>query len=1048
MGVGKLTRALLFLLSVLTNCFVVDSSRIARAERLPVKTYTTADGLPRDSINRIVRDSHGFLWFCTEEGLSRFDGYKFTNYTTAQGLPSRQVLDLLETRAGVYWAATGEGLCRFNPNGVPQPQESTTRNKNDAAAANPLFAICRPDGVAHRDVTGLFEDHNGTVWLGTWRGLFRLEESGDHVIFHFVDLGMPARSSEDRHVMAIAEDRQGTLWVGAQSSGLYRYWVNGRVERYTVRDGLPSDAVHSLFIDREGYLWVGTVNGLCQLPPDWSPDRPAVARVYTEATGLAAGWINTLFQSSDGRLWVGTNGLNEFISPKDGTGKSFRHYTEANGVSGQAVSALAEDRDGNLWIGTNNGGAIKMARNGFTTFGVADGLGENGVTTIFENQTGELCVISGEKDKPIVQRFEGKKLITAHPRYPPSITLFGWGWNQFGLQDQSGEWWLPTGQGLCRFPKVRFEQLSHVAPKAVYTNQDGLVSNGVFRLFEDSRGDIWISTMSPVKSGLSRWERTTETMHDYSQDIGSAAAYPSGTLVTSFAEDAERNLWIGHDGGGLIRYAAGHFSFFTKADGAPNGWIRAIYLDQAHRLWVASGQGGLSRIDDPKAEHPHFITYTTLQGLSSDQVNCVTEDQWGHVYAGTGRGVDRLDPATGHIKHYTSADGLISGEVLTAFRDRQGALWFGSGKGLSRFEPAPDLSQPPPPILIDGLKIGNDSQRISALGETEIPMLELAPDRNQIQIEFIGLSFVAAETLRYQYKLEGADKDWGAPAEQRTVNFSNLAPGSYRFLVKAVSAEGIESATPAVFPFTILRPVWQRWWFLTLAALLAGLAVYGAYSYRVARLLELERVRTRIATDLHDDIGASLSRMAILSEVVKRQVGSAQVSVPMLTEIADSARGLVSSMRDIVWSIDPRRDDLNSLISRVRQFACDVLEPQGVKCEFEVPSQVGGVRLGPDERRHLFLIFKEAINNIARHAECSSVFVGLAVDHSKLKAEVRDDGRGFMPPVVEPSSPNGGEGHGLNNMRARAAQLGGSLTVHSSCDLGTTLELIVPLRRR
>ncbi|HEV8482182.1 MAG TPA: two-component regulator propeller domain-containing protein, partial [Blastocatellia bacterium] len=984
----------------------------------------------------------------TEEGLSRFDGYKFTNYTTAQALPSRQVLDLLETRAGVYWVATGEGLCRFNPNGVPRPQESTTRNKNDAAAAKPLFAIYRPDGVVPAEVSVLFEDHAGRVWLGTPAGLFRLEASGDGVQFHFVDLGMPARSGGDRHVLAIAEDQQGALWVGVHSSGLYRYWVNGRVERYTVRDGLPSDGVRSLLVDRAGRVWVGTPNGLCQLVQYPAPDRPVVARVYTERDGLASGWIYTMFQSPDGRLWVGSNGLNEFISEANGTGQSFRHYTNANGVSGQEVWALTEDRNGNLWLGTKNGGAIKLARNGFTTFGVADGLGESGVNTIFEDQAGELCIISGEKGKPCVQRFEGKELITAAPRYPPSITVFGWGWNQFGLQDKRGEWWFPTGQGLCRFPKVTFEQLAHVAPEAVYTIKDGLVSGDVFRLFEDSRGDIWISTDSPVKNGLSRWERTTETMRDYSQDIESAAANPSGTLVTSFAEDAVGNLWIGHDGGGLIRYTAGHFSFFTKADGAPTGWIRAIYLDHADRLWVASGQGGLSRIDDPQAEHPRFITYTTVEGLSSDQVNCVTENQWGHIYAGTGRGVDRLDPATGHIKHYTSADGLISGEVLTAFRDRQGALWFGSGKGLSRFEPAPDLPPPPPPILIDGLKIGSDSQRLSALGETEIPMLELAPDRNQIQIEFVGLSFGSGETLRYEYKLEAADKDWSAPAETRTVNFSNLAPGSYRFLVKAVTAEGIESATPAVFPFTILRPFWQRWWFLTLAAILAGLAVYAAYGYRVAQLLELERVRTRIATDLHDDIGASLSRMAILSEVVKRQVGSAQVSVPMLTEIADSARGLVSSMRDIVWSIDPRRDDLNSLISRVRQFAYDVLEPQGVKCEFEVPSQVGGVRLGPDERRHLFLIFKEAINNISRHAECSSVLVRLAIEHSKLKAEVRDDGRGFMPPGVEPSAANGGEGHGLNNMRARAAQLGGSLTIHSSRALGTTLELIVPLRRR
>jgi signal transduction histidine kinase len=254
------------------------------------------------------------------------------------------------------------------------------------------------------------------------------------------------------------------------------------------------------------------------------------------------------------------------------------------------------------------------------------------------------------------------------------------------------------------------------------------------------------------------------------------------------------------------------------------------------------------------------------------------------------------------------------------------------------------------------------------------------------------------------------------------------------------------SSHPALVSFRILPPVWQRWWFLLLASLGAVGLAYIGYKYRLNQLLELERVRTRIATDLHDDIGSSLSRMAILSEVLKQDKAvMPAASVERLTDIAETSRGLVDTMSDIVWSIDPRRDDLRNVIFRVRQFSSDVLEAKKIKWSLEVAPELERIKLTPEQRRHLFLIFKEALTNIARHSNCSTVSLTIGVTHAHLHVEISDDGEGFVPP----DSANVGEdrfgGHGLTNMRSRAAELGGELKIQSTGGSGTQVHLIVPI---
>lgn len=325
--------------------------------------------------------------------------------------------------------------------------------------------------------------------------------------------------------------------------------------------------------------------------------------------------------------------------------------------------------------------------------------------------------------------------------------------------------------------------------------------------------------------------------------------------------------------------------------------------------------------------------------------------------------------------------------------------------------------------------------------------LELGPNQNHLQVDFFGLSFAAGEVLRYQYKLEGAEADWSPLTEQRTVNYASLSPGTYRFLVRAISAEGTASPTPATVAFTILPPMWRRWWFFMLVAVVVGMIIYAIHHYRVARLLEIERVRTRIATDLHDDIGASLSEMAILSEVVRRQISATHPeAVERLGEMARKARELVDSMSDIVWAIDPRRDDLSHVVARIRQFASSVLEGHRIAWELQTPAELASIKLTPEQRRHVFLIFKEAINNVVRHADCSFVLLAISITHRHLVAEIRDDGCGFTVPDLSTLGEPERQGHGLRNMQARAVELGGQLQIASAPGQGTRLTLTVPLK--
>ena len=1006
---ARLTRAAFISIVAVTFCHLS-----ARAERLPVKTYTVADGLLRDGVRRIRQDSRGFLWFCTADGLSRFDGHGFTNFRAEDGLPDRHVNDILETRSGIYLIATDAGVAQLNPRGVRNSKE------------NPLFTVYLPDNPKAKEFNVLFEDAAGQILAGTNDGLYRLKETDGKFDLENVQLVRPLGNF--LLITAIIQDRRGILWIGTSGSGLIRRLPSGQIEHYTAVNGLQENGVAALREDAKGQIWAGlrgNPGGLIRLVDEPAPNRLIVARRYTAKDGLPGHWIPDLFQSSDGKFWVATIG-GLCLWQGEGGSSVCKTYKAENGLCDVDVWSVTEDKDGNLWTGSQCG-AKKIARYGFTTYGKADGLGLF-VSSIFENPEGNLVVRTS--DGSSIGIFDGAKFTSIKINFPRGVTHFGWGWRQLSWQDQAGAWWIPTAQGLYRFPNdTKFGDLTRRNPEKVKLQ---IPDEQIFRLYEDSRGDIWIATI--YNSELLRWERATDTWHNYTREAG----FSPSRIGSCFLEDRSGNLWIatGSDGddSALIRYRNGHFKVFTKAEGAPPGWTRDLFLDHAGRLWLANTVLGLLRLDDLNADHLSFASYTTTDGLSSNGVYSVTEDAFGRIYAGTGRGLDRLNPETRQIENFTTADGLPNSDVQMAYRDRKNALWFATHSGLARFQPEPEGQRQPPSVFVTGLQVNGVARAISILGETSIPRFDLGSNQRQVNIDFLGLGATLGEKLRYEYRLTGTD--W-IQTNERAVNFANLAGGNYRFEIRAVSADRIYSQ-PAVVSFSIATPLWFRWWFLSLTALALALIAYSFYRYRVARLLELERVRTRIATDLHDEIGSNLSLIAMIGEAARRRATNDSQMARWLSTIAGTSRETVDAMSDIVWAVNPGKDRLIDLSQRMRRIAEEALSPGDVTLDFNAPGQADGIKVSADTRREVFMIFKECLNNIVRHSHCTAVEINLRVASGQLSLKVSDDGKGFDTDVAS-------DGNGLANMRRRAEKLRGQLEVISSVAGGTTVRFSVPL---
>ena len=1033
-----------------------------RAERLPIRIYTSADGLGSSFVDNVMRDSRGFMWFCTRDGLSRFDGARFITYRVGDKKSPPGIESLTETSGGVFWITTTGGLYRFKAGDLSSPNETS-----GGPFLNAEFVGNWRGAV--------LEDRHGDLWY-IGQNLYRLHERGGKIEFEKRPMSLPAQPNAPMAVWHSIEGPDGSFWIQT-NQGLARRLPDGRIQLLRYDSDLRLSGT-SVTVDGGGRVWVGWGRDIFVFQPvpigSLPPFDSTLAQPLTPASTLSIesgreirlpdtpGEILHLTKSSmdgrmirirethDGHMWLSSNDeLAEF------DGRMFHSYSTAQGLPA-GMAEMREDAAGNLWIAGQS--LIRFDRKGLISYGQQDGLNSLSLFAINESADGTLYFANGNFH---LSRFDGKRFETVRPGIAPTARALWSSRNAF--LSTANEWWILTTEKLYRFSAANLR-----TPVAVYDSRNGLAANEAFQIFEDAHGGIWLS-QQPSRDedyGLYRLVRGERAF----RRLSAAENLPSGQSASSFAEDRSGNLWFGFYEGGLARFANDRFETFTEKDGLPSGAIIDLHLDQKGRIWLASTRDGLSRIDDPGAAKPTFVPLTAENGLSSNNLRTITEDRFGNIYVGSVRGVDRIS-LDRRIKHYTVNDGLASDFVVDSHRDREGALWFATMNGLSRLWPTADEPVAPPPVWLGGLKIAGMTQPVSALGQADIHQGDLAASRNNLQIDFFGLDFRAGETLRYQFMLEGADSAWSAATEQRTVTYANLKPGSYRFAVRAVSADGVASQNPATVSFTILPPIWLRWWFLASAGLLTLLLFYLFYRYRTARLreintalaeakraeenlgkareerlAELASVRTRIATDLHDDIGASLTHIAILSEVAQKGLSGNGASLEPLKSIARVSNELVDTMSDIVWAINPQKDRLQDLIQRMRRFASDLLPVKGINFEFHAPAPAAEIALGANPRREVFLIFKESLANIVKHSGASHVHIQFDFSHPYLTLTIHDDGRGFDVERISPGAYAAKQGgNGIFSMRKRAAEMNGRFEIGSEIGAGTTITFQLPL---
>lgn len=1006
---------------------VAGSARVP-AQTLALRHYDVGDGLSSSRVISFHQDAKGYLWMGTWEGLCRFDGHEIVAYDHADGIENPVINMIVEDRGGDIWAGTnGGGIARF--------LDSSAWTSSARPAAS--FATYRVSDLRKSNVVdALLFDRDGNLWCGTEAGLYRARAPlGSPPVFEAVTNRRPAWPQ------ALMQDRQGRVWMGTGED----LWEvsTGRIAPSPVPRDPPLGDCVAVVEDMDGTLLCAFDHGLLRFDPGYRDARDdpesgstrddpesRTARVDPASrTAPGGAWsklaldleadqkIRAILPVDRGRAWIATTkGLVKW-SP---TGQVT--FTTRNGLTDDWLRALLLDRDHNLWIGTWSGGACKLVSESITNFTMADGLPARNAIRLVATQSGSIIATTG---RGMVEITGDRLTLVPGSREPPFDKAA-----EHILQDRRGDFWVGTEQGLfrCAGPKLQFQKVEHLGP------EDGIPREPIHGIIHEARdGTIWTSTadarihaLDPEASPPPRFRPALQ---------GEPLA--DGPVREWFSAKSGA-LWLAPSTA-LLRLANGRLSKVEPLGELAANEVRCFHESAKGELWIGTRYHGASVTADPDAEHPTFRGWKTRDGLESDAVWSITEDRRGRIYLGTARGLERLDPESGRVEHITTFEGLAGDIVYHCLRDAQGSIWAATSNGVSRIDPRADEPEPaPPPVYIARVQIAGRDLALPLSGAQDVGEQMLSAADDNLRVDYRAVSLRSERELRYQYRLEGVDHEWSEPTTQRSVIYGRIAPGSYRFLVRALHGQGKTSPRPATFAFTIPPPLWRTWWFVTLAIAAAASIVIALHRLRVRRIVALESIRRQIATDIHDDMGAGLAQIAILSEVAKREAGAGAHT--HLEEVARLARNLRDSMSDIVWAVDPRRDRASDLVQRMRQVAFNLFEAEGVKVELEAPPEaaIESIGLAPDRRRHLLLIFKEAVSNIARHARASEVHIDVRLALSELVLSIRDDGVGF-----DPSSPT--TGHGLESLRLRAAALRARLSIVSAPGEGTSIELSMPL---
>jgi ligand-binding sensor domain-containing protein/signal transduction histidine kinase len=979
-----------------------------------LRNWDLGDGLPSTRINSMIRTPDGYLWLATQRGLVRFDGLRFVTVDITNIPPT-------------------------------QPQR----------------------------VTSLLADDKGELWVGS-NGLL-LRQSGQGFVAQNLE-----KVTAGSRLNGLAQDAQGALWVATEGVGLVRF-QRGHAEKFDAASDLPSAAVEQVLSDIAGKVWAVTGGRLVTFEegrwrePDGAPAPPETVQAISRARdgGLwvataergplgnriahlrrlkAGAWSaepgpypweqitaqshgTVLFEDRSGRFWCATAG--EIFSRKPASPWE-RLVSVAPWVQFE-VLCLADDESGALWIGTRTMGLLQIQQRPVTTLLLPSAASQNPVLTACVGRDGSvwggtdgagiLCWRNGE-----IRQFGGGQGLT-------DLRVAAL------LEDRQATLWAGTFAGLFRRVGERFEPVP--GPHAL--------REPTLALCEDRAGSLWVGGQGGVV------QIKTNGVEFFGRGEGLAV-----TPVHALTQDGEGRIWAGTDEGGLFCLEGGRFRRVPTPRGAVPWTIHALHCDTAGSLWIGTDFSGLLRLRNGQFDHWDW----SRDGLPSNFILAIAEDKSGNLWMSSENGVfgsskhmldDALPPGRQRLQPWrlTTADGLAHkvcsgiGQPAAA-QSGDGRLWFPDGPALAQFDPAKvcravAVSSP----VVESVRVDGVPVPITA------EALRVQSGARQIEFQYTSPNMVLPDRLRFRIRMSGLDSDWVAVGARRDVAYYRLLPGDYEFRVMASGPEN-QWQESRCLRLEVVPRFWERrsTQFAGLLTLLATVAatVWRVERNRSRRRLEklemqrnLERERARIARDIHDDLGASLTHITMLSQSARSRPESALQTGGEVDQIYGTARELTRAMEEVVWAVNPKHDTLDSLANYLGIYAQDFAAASGLRCRLYLPVRLSEKPLSSQVRHNLFLAFKEALHNVARHAGATEVRVALKHEDRTFTLSVEDNGRGFRREQADATPAAPGQrasrltsGNGLANMQSRLQEVGGRYEIETEYGLGTRVRFTVP----
>jgi len=1030
------------------------------------RQFTIKEGLSQSAVLSIIQDKKGFMWFGTANGLNRFDGYYFITYVHKPGdvssISDNVITSIFEDKDGYLWVGTVKGILnKFDRKTEVFEYFYPDSSRIKAILTEPFtkypISFIRNDNSS---ITSITEDKNGNLWIGTWgNGLYRFDKKTEK-FEHFINDPQDVLSLSNNRVTKIIIDNKSVIWVGTFGGGLnrvakiqdeksetkYRYgFINYKSNESQF--SISSNYVLSIFNDKSNNIWIGTYEGgLNKLTDSQKFSKVKETKFIRYFSGNDSNkfpykTIFTIVDGDENNIWLGTlgGGLVQFNSITNSI-LNFKHNPmDANSISDNDVIILEKDRSGILWIGTSLGNGINQLQINRKKFnhikhspGDKNSLSDNVVWSITEDKEGYVWIGTYrgglnkfDKKKKKIISFENNKI---SPNSIPDNHI------RSLAVDNHNNLWVGCYEGGLSMYNDKTKNFIHLDKFGI--NEKTLGSKQITDIYIENDSIFWIAAYG---GGLTKFvfnPKNKLMLKRYVHDPNNKSSLSDDRTYTIY-EDKSGTLWIGTFGGGLNKFDK-RTEKFTNFRNLPDDTysisedrILNIFEDSEGIIWIGTYGGGLNQFD---RELNRFTRITEDEGLTSYVVYGILEDEHKNLWMSTNNGIFKYSRDENIFTQYDLSDGVQSLEFSGGayYKTRDGEMYFGGINGINSFYPdSIKYISYIPNIVISSLKVLNNPVK----GERK--EIELSHTENFFSFEFASLDYSNPEDCRYAYMLDGFDEEWrSTDAKQRVAMYTNLPSGDYVFRVIGSNSDGIWNYEGAYIKLTVLPPFWKTWWFIMGIIILFLLGVYFISTLRIRSLLAIEKLKTKLAADLHDSVGSGLTEISILSELVSREVNNGSGNVSQnLKSISETSRYLIDNMSDIVWVVNPLRDSLHDLIIRLKDSYNDVLTYKGILLKTTNLDKLENIKLPMEYRQNLYLIFKEGINNSLKHSKCSQIILEANIRGDVLEMVLKDNGIGMR-------SDEKIMGNGLRNMEERARIIGGKLKWRSVSNSETTITFV------